>query len=73
MRMTAVKDMGKARSADGKKLRSLGGAWHNVCLHQGLVSMGRCHQDWNDDRGRLSNCVAPFGDEFQGGELVCGR
>lgn len=44
--------MGKARSADGKKLRSLGGAWHNVCLHQGLVSMRRCHQDWNDDRGR---------------------
>lgn len=71
VRMTGkvVEDMAKARSADGRSLKPLGGAWHNVCLHQGLVSKGRCHQDWSDDK-RLFNCVAPFGDGFRGGELV---
>lgn len=36
--------MVKARSEDGRRLRPLGGAWHSVCLHQGLVSKGRCHK-----------------------------
>ena len=73
VRMTGsvVKHMAKAQGADGRKLRPLGGAWHGVCLNQGMDSESgsRCHQDWLDDK-RLFNCVAPFGEGFQGGELV---
>ena len=68
---SVVKDMAKTQSADRRKLRPLGGAWHGVCLNQGMDSESgsRCHQDWLDDK-RLFNCVAPFGEGFQGGELV---
>ncbi|CUS12040.1 unnamed protein product [Tuber aestivum] len=72
LRMTGhvVKDMAKVMSTDGRKLRPLGGVWHGVCLNQGLASdESRSHQDWMDDK-RLFNCVAPFGDGFQGGDLV---
>ena len=73
MRMTGsvAKDMAKTRRPDRRKLRPLGGAWHGVCLNQGMDSESgsRCHQDWLDDK-RLFNCVVPFGDGFQDGELV---
>ena len=73
VRMTGsvAKDMAKTRSADGRKLRPLGGALHGVCLNQGMDSESgsRCHQDWLDDK-RLFNCVVPFGDGFQNGGLV---
>jgi len=73
VRMTGrvAKDMAKTRSADRRKLRPLGGAWHGVCLNQGMDSESgsRCHQDWLDDK-RLFNCVVPFGGGFQDGELV---
>jgi len=73
VRMTGsvVKDMAKTQSADGRKLRPLGGAWHGVCLNQETDSESgsRCHQDWSNDK-RLFNCIAPFGEGFQGGELV---
>ncbi|PUU73305.1 hypothetical protein B9Z19DRAFT_1095376 [Tuber borchii] len=69
---SVVKDMAKTQNADGaRKLRPLGGAWHEACLNQGMDSKSgsRCHQDWLDDK-RLFNCVAPFGEGFEGGELV---
>jgi len=73
VRMTGnvAKDMAKTRSADGRKLRPLGGAWHGVCLNQGIDSESgsRCHQDWLDDKW-LFNCVVPFGNGFKEGELV---
>ena len=66
-----VKDMSRTKSADGRNLKPLGGAWHGVCLNQGMdaESGSRCHQDWLDDK-RLPNCVVPFGDGFGGGDLV---
>ena len=73
VRMTGsvVKDMAKTQSADGRKLRPLGGAWHGVGLNEEVDSESgsRCHQDWLNDK-RLFNCVAPFGEGSQGGELV---
>jgi len=75
VRMTGsvIKDMRKTRNADGRKLGPLGGAWHGVCLNRGTDSESesgrRCRQDWVDDP-RLLKCVAPFGEGFQGGDLV---
>jgi len=73
VRMTGrvVKDMSRTRSADGRRLKPLGGAWHGVCLNQGMDSESgsRCHQDWLDDK-KLPNCVVPFGDGFSGGDLL---
>ncbi|PUU74279.1 hypothetical protein B9Z19DRAFT_1093216 [Tuber borchii] len=73
VRMTGsvVKDMAKTQSADGRRLRPLGGAWHGVSLNQETDSESgsRCHQDWSNDK-RLFNCIVPFGEGFQGGELV---
>ncbi|CUS14616.1 unnamed protein product [Tuber aestivum] len=72
VRMTGpiVKDMAKTRTADGRKLMPLGGAWHGVCLNQGLdPGQSRSHQDRMNDK-RLFNCVVPFGDGFRDGELV---
>ena len=75
VRMTGsvIKDMRKTRNADGRKLGPLGGAWHGVCLNRGTNSEPesgrRCRQDWVDDP-RLLKCVAPFGEGFQGGDLV---
>lgn len=73
VRMTGsvVKDMAKTQSADGSKLSPLGGAWHGVSLNQEIDSESgsRCHQDWLNDK-RLLNCVAPFGEGSQSGELV---
>jgi len=73
VRMTGrvVKDISRTKSADGRNLKPLGGAWHGVCLNQGMDSESgsRCHQDWLDDK-RLPNCVVPFGDGFGGGDLV---
>ncbi|PWW79103.1 hypothetical protein C7212DRAFT_360620 [Tuber magnatum] len=72
VRMTGgvVKDMAKAVSTDGRRQKPLGGTWHGVCLNQGLdADESRAHQDWMNDE-QLFNCVAPFWDGFQGGELV---
>ena len=53
------------------RLKPHGGAWHRVCLNQGIDSESgsHCHQDWLDDK-KLPNCLVPFGDDFVGGDIL---
>jgi len=72
---SVAKDMAKTRSADGRKLRPLGGAWQGVCLNQEMYSESgsHCHQNWLGGK-RLFNCVGGhLGMGSKIGSWFCGR